>query len=306
MSKILVTGASGMIGSAIKELNLRNVVYLSHKDLDLRDFLKTLEIFQEIKPTHIIHTAAIVGGVGGNSAHPGQYFLDNIKINTNVLEAARQTGVEKLVSFMSTCIFPNECTYPLSEKDLHKGEPHSSNFGYAYAKRMLDVQNRAYHKEYGCNFVSVIPTNIYGPFDNYSIENGHVLPALIHKIYLAKKNEIPFIVWGSGEPLREFVYSSDIAKLSLWILDNYNENDPIILTSGIENSIKEMVYLIAEKIKFTGEIIFDKTKPDGQFRKPSNNTKLKKHLPNFKFITVEEGISKTVDWFLNNYPNIRK
>ncbi|MCX6800151.1 MAG: NAD-dependent epimerase/dehydratase family protein, partial [Candidatus Falkowbacteria bacterium] len=186
-------------------------------------------------------------GIGGNSAHPGQYFLDNIRINTNVLDAARQVGVEKLVSFMSTCIFPNDCTYPLNEKDLHKGDPHPSNFGYAYAKRMLDIQNRAYHKEYDCNFVSVIPTNVYGPYDNYSIENGHVLPALIHKIYLAKKNETPFVVWGSGEPLREFVYSQDIAKLSLWALDNYNEESPIIFTSGIENSIKDAVYLIAKK-----------------------------------------------------------
>lgn len=306
MSKILITGANGLVGSAIKKINPENTVYLTHTDADLVNFEATKKIFSDIKPDKVIHLAAVVGGVGANLAHPGKFFYDNIMINTNVLEAARLTGVEKLISFMSTCVFPDQCAYPLNEKDLHNGPPHPSNFGYAYTKRMLDVQSRAYRKEYGCNYIVGIPTNIYGPHDNFSIENGHVLPALIHKVFLAKQNGTAFTVWGSGKPLREFVYSEDIARLALWALDNYNDEAPIIFSSGIENSIKELVYLIARKMDFVGDIIFDETKSDGQFRKPSDTKKLKEYHPSFDFIGVEEGLGRTIGWFLENYKNIRK
>lgn len=304
--KLLITGANGLVGSAIKRLDPPNAVYLTHEDLDLTDFAKTKEVFNDIKPTHIIHAAAVVAGVGGNINHPGLYFRDNIMINTNVLEAARLVGVKKLLSFMSTCIFPDKCEYPLNEKDLHNGPPHPSNFAYAYAKRMQDVQSRAYRKEWGCNYITAIGTNIYGPNDNFNLENAHVLPALIHKCYLAKQNGTELYVWGSGKPLREFVLSDDVAKLALWALENYNEESPIIFTSGIETSIKDAVNLVAESMGFKGKIALDDTKPDGQFRKPSDTTKLKKYLPDFNFTSLEEGIKKTVAWFLKNYPSIRK
>jgi GDP-L-fucose synthase len=304
--KTIVTGAGGMVGYAIQKLNLPDMVFLTKKDVDLTDFEKTKEVFQEIKPDRVIHLAALVGGIGGNSIHSGEYFYKNLMINTNVLESSRQVNVKNLVSCMSTCIFPNECEYPLNEKDLHKGPPHPSNFGYAYAKRMLDIQSTAYRKEWNCNFNVVIPTNIYGPNDNFSLEEGHVLPALIHKCYLAKKNNTDMLVWGSGKPLREFVLSDDIAKLILWTLDNYSEDSPIILSSGIEVSIKETVELVAEKMKFKGKIVFDSTKPDGQYRKPSDTTKLKKYLPDFKFSSLDKGLENTINWFEQNYPNIRK
>lgn len=303
--KILVTGGSGLIGSAIARLSLPNMIFVGKNDADLTDPNQTKKLFEKVKPTHIIHLAAHVGGVGGNSTHPGEYFRDNILINTNVLEAARLSGVKKLLSFLSTCIFPDSGVFPLNEKNLHAGPPHPSNFGYAYAKRMLEVQTMAYRKEWSCNYITVIGTNVYGPNDNFSLENGHVVSSLIHKFFLAKKNQTDMPVWGSGKPLREFVFSDDIAKLALWALENYDEPSPLILSSGIEISIKELVLLVAKKMKFTGKIIFDSEKPDGQFRKPSDMTKLLKYLPNFQFTPIEKGIEQTVKWFLTNYPNAR-
>jgi len=298
---ILVTGGSGLVGSAINA-NIK----LSTNDVDLRDWKSTLSLFKHLKPNKVIHCAARVGGLGGNINHKGEFFYENIMINTNVLEACRQVGVKKVVSFLSTCVFPDDVEYPLTEKKIHLGEPHSSNYAYAYAKRMTEVQSRAYNEQYGTNYVCVIPTNIYGPNDNFDLENGHVLPSLIHKCYLAKKNNTDFKVWGSGTPLREFIYSEDVAKLSEWILDNYKEQEPIILSTSEEISIKDVVDIIVNKFNFKGKVIWQSDKPDGQFRKPSDNSKLKSYLPNFEFTPIEEGIEKTIKWFINNYEEIRK
>lgn len=306
MPKILITGASGMVGSAIKRLNLVDGIFIDKNDLDLTDFEKTKNYFAKKSPEMIIHLAAVVGGIDNNIKNPGSFYRDNILINTNVLEAARLANVEKLISFMSTCVFPDKTEYPLKEINLYKGPPHPSNFGYAYAKRMLDVQSRAYRKQWGCNFCVAIPTNIYGPNDNFSLESGHVIPSLIHRTYLAKKDKDNLIVWGSGKPLREFIFADDIAKLSIWALDNYNEESPIIFSPGQEISIKDLVELIAEKMDFKGKAIFDAAKPDGQFKKPSDNSKIKKLNSNFSFTTISKGLDLTIEWFLNNYPNIRK
>lgn len=306
MKKTLVTGAGGLVGYAIQQLNPENFVYITRKDADLTDFAQTKKIFDEVKPNHVIHLAAEVAGIGGNIIHSGGYFRNNTMINVNVLEAARLARVDKLISFMSTCVFPDPCTYPLNERDIHKGPPHPSNAGYAYSKRMLEVQSRAYRKEWGCNFIVAIPTNIYGENDFWNLEDGHVVPSLIHKCFLAKKNNEDLEVWGDGKPLREFVYSKDIAKLILWAMENYNEETPIILSNGEEKSIKELVEIVVREMDFKGKVIFDTTKPSGQFRKPSDTSKLKKYLPDFKFTPLEEGIKNTVEWFIKNYPNIRK
>ena len=305
MTKTIVTGANGLVGNAIRLMNLANTAYLTREDVDLTDFTSTRNRFVELEPENVIHLAAQVGGIGGNLIHSGEYFRNNILINTNVLESARIAGSKKLISFVSTCVFPDKCTYPLNEKDLHNGPPHPSNFGYAYAKRMLEVQSSAYRKEWNCNYIVAIPTNIYGPNDNFSLTEGHVVPALIHRTYLAKQGDTNLSVWGSGKPLREFVYSGDIAKLTLWAIENYSEDTPIILTSGIETSIGELTEIVAKKMKFNGKLIFDSSKPDGQYRKPSDTTKLKNYLPNFQWTPLEEGIERTVDWFLRNYQNAR-
>jgi len=171
---------------------------------------------------------------------------------------------------------------------------------------MLDVQTEVYRDQYGVNFVSVIPTNIYGINDNFNIENGHVIPSLIHKCYLAKENNTDFVVWGSGKALREFIYSKDIGRLTNWALENYDENKPIILTTSDEISIKYLVNLIVEYVGFEGKVIFDKDKPEGQFRKPSDNSKLLSYIPDFEFTSIKDGLKETIKWFVENYENIRK
>jgi len=299
-SKLLVTGGNGLVGSAI------NANIKLGREYNLINPEETLKAFQLHKPTHVIHCAAKVGGLGGNMNYKGEYFHDNIMINTNVIESARNSGVTNLVAFLSTCIFPDNIEYPLTEKKIHLGEPHFSNYPYAYSKRMADIQIRAYREQYGLNYTSVIPCNIYGPNDNFSLEHGHVIPMLIHKLYLAQQNNTDFVVWGSGKPLREFIFSKDVAKLAEWALDNYDESEPIIFSTSIEISIMDLVDLLVTEFEFKGKVIFDNSKPDGQFRKPSDNSKLKSYLPDFEFTSIEEGIKETVYWFKENYDRARK
>ena len=298
--KLLVTGGNGLVGSTI-DCDLR-----IGSEFDLRDPKVCDDLFFNSKPLNVIHCAGKVGGLGGNMNFKGEFFYDNIMINTNVIESCRKYGVKKLVSFLSTCVFPADVTYPLTEKKIHLGEPHTSNYPYAYAKRMADIQLKAYREQYGLNYVSVIPTNIYGPKDNFNLDNGHVIPSLIHKCYLAKKTGGDFKVWGSGKPLREFIYSEDIGRLTEWILENYNEEEPIILSTSEEVSIKTVVELIVKYMDFRGNVVWQDDKPDGQFRKPSDNSKLLSYLPDFKFTNIEKGLEKTINWFINNYESSRK
>lgn len=298
--KRLVTGGTGLVGSAI----LADVKV--GRQYDLTNPLVCDSMFNEHKPTHVIHCAAKVGGLGGNMNYKGEYFHDNIMINTNVIESARKSGVTNLVSFLSTCVFPDNIEYPLTEKKIHLGEPHFSNYPYAYAKRMADIQIRAYREQYGVKYTSVIPCNIYGPNDNFSLEHGHVIPMLMHKLYLAQQRNEDFVVWGSGKPLREFIFSKDVAKLAEWALDNYDESEPIIFSTSNEISIIDLVDLLVKEFEFKGRVIFDDSKPDGQFRKPSDNSKLKSYLPDFEFTSIEEGIRETVYWFKENYDRARK
>ena len=297
----LLTGAKGLVGVTIDA----DIRIDGREQVDLRNWDETLEFFKAVKPTKVIHCAAKVGGLGANMNYMGEFFYDNMMINLNVLEAARQTNVEKVVSFLSTCIYPDKVEYPLTEEKVHLGPPHSSNYAYAYAKRMLDVQSRAYKKQYGLNYVCVVPTNIYGPHDNYHLENAHVVPALIHKCYLAKKNNTPLTVWGSGAPLREFIFSKDVGRLTEWALENYDDDAPIIFSNAEEVTIKDMVEAVVEAVEFSGDVIFDMEKPDGQFRKPTDPSRLLAHIPGFKFTPLKEGIKESVDWFIENYPNVR-
>jgi GDP-L-fucose synthase len=301
-NKILVTGGNGLVGS---EFVGDHYFKPSSKLYDLRRTEDANRLMLKGFDS-IIHCAAKVGGVGGNMNFKGDFFYDNIMINTNIIEGARMSGVKNLVAFLSTCVFPDNVEYPLTESKIHLGPPHTSNDAYAYAKRMTDIQIRAYREQYGLNYKSVIPSNIYGPNDNYDIINGHVLPSLIHKCYLARENKTPLSIWGSGKPLREFIFSKDVAKLTEWVLENYNENEPIILSTSEEISIMDVVGIIVELMNFKGNVIFDSSKPDGQFRKPSDNSKIKNYLPDFKFTPIYEGLKETIEYFENHYNVIRK
>jgi GDP-L-fucose synthase len=249
-----------------------------------------------------------VGGLFANMREKVEFFRENILINDNIMECCRIYKVQKLVSFLSTCIFPDKTTYPIDETMLHDGPPHSSNEGYAYAKRLIDTMSRAYAEEYNCNFTSIIPTNIYGPADNFSIESGHVIPGLIHKCVLAKRNGTDFTIWGSGTPLRQFIYSRDLAELTVWVLREYHDPTPITLSvdEKEEVSIKDVALAVAKACKFEGEVVFDTSKADGQFKKTASNKKLRGLRPDYKFTGIEEGIQKAVDWFEANYDTARK
>jgi GDP-L-fucose synthase len=303
MSRI-ITGSRGLIGSQFEGIGLHS----GNSDLTNQENVEWhfMMINNRTEIDSVIHTAAKVGGVGANMKYKGEFFYDNIMMNTNIIETCRQYNVKNLVVFLSTCIFPDEVEYPLTESKIHLGPPHTSNDAYAYAKRMADIQIRAYREQYGLNYKSVIPTNVYGINDNFDIENGHVIPSLIHKCYLARENKTPLEIWGSGKPLREFIYNKDVAKLTEWVLDNYNESEPIILSTSEEISIKDVVGIIVELMNFKGEINFNTDKPDGQFRKPSDNSKIKNYLPDFKFTPLYDGLKETIEWFENNYPNVRK
>ncbi|CAL4153771.1 unnamed protein product [Meganyctiphanes norvegica] len=315
MSKkvIMVTGGSGLVGKSmqkvIKEENPEDEewIFLSSKDADLLDAQSTSAVFEKYKPTHVIHLAALVGGLYRHLGQNLEMMRLNLRINDHVMEACREHKCQKVVSCMSTCIFPDETTYPIEESMLHSGPPHNSNCGYAYAKRMIDVANHLYARDHGMQCTGVIPTNIYGPFDNFSLADSHVLPGLVHKCYLAQKENKPFVISGTGTPRRQFIFSEDLARLIVWTLRDYPEIDPILLSvsEDEEISIKELAELIAEAYDFKGEIIYDTSKSDGQFKKTTTNKKLKSYLPDYKFKSIKDGIQETVDWFKASYPNVR-
>ena len=191
---------------------------------------------------------------------------------------------------------------------LHNGPPHHSNDAYAYAKRMLEVQSKAYQEQYNKNFICVIPTNIYGPFDNFSLEDGHVIPALIHRCYLNKKNNEKFIVRGTGKPLRQFIYSEDLAKLIMWSLIDYHDKSSIILSVNEKDeiSIENIARIIARSYDYENNIVFDDSYSDGQYKKTADNQKLMNLIKNFDFTKIEDGIKNNVDWFIKNYDTCRK
>jgi len=279
-------------------------VFIGSKDADLRDLAQTKRLFDKYKPTHVIHLAALVGGLYRNMRYKLSFLRDNMLINDNVLQSAHETGVIKVISCLSTCVFPDKVAYPLDESKIHLGPPHESNYGYAHAKRMVDIANRAYHDEHGRNFTSAIPTNVFGPNDNFDLEDSHVIPALVHKCLLAKRNNTPFVVFGSGKPLRQFIYSYDLAKLFIWQLREYDEIDPVILSVGEDEevSIKQVADAIVAAVGFNGEYKFDPSRADGQFRKPASNQKLLSLLGGkFPFTPFEEALRDTVQWLVEHY-----
>jgi len=310
---VLVTGGSGLVGRAVQHVvnedkNTDKYIFLSSKDGDLRKMEQCEAIFEKYKPTHVLHLAAFVGGLFRNMAYPVDFWNNNVNMNNNIMECCHKHNVTKLVSCLSTCIFPDKTPYPITETMIHNGPPHSSNAPYAYAKRMIDIQNKAYHQQYKRMFTSVIPTNIYGPHDNWNLKDGHVIPALIHKCYNANRDGTEFLCFGSGKPLRQFIFSHDLARLMVWTIDNYNSVEPLILSvdDGAEISIKDVVDSIVEAMDFKGTVKWDTSKADGQYKKTASNDKLRGLHPTFKFTSFKDGIEKTVKWFVENYETCRK
>jgi len=309
--KILITGGTGLVGSAIKKISNRypkySFIFISSKDCDLTDFQETTQIFLKLNPDYVIHLAANVGGLFKNMNQKVKMFEDNLMINYNVVKCCHAFNIKKLVAVLSTCIFPDEVSYPITEEMLHQGPPHVSNEGYAYAKRMLEIHIKKYREEYNKDFVCVSPCNVYGPNDNFNLEESHVIPAIIHKCYLAKKNNTEFILKGTGKALRQFIYSEDLGELILKILEKNNISYPnIILSPKKEYSIKEVAENIKEAFNYRKEITLETQYSNGQYRKNVSNQKLLSLFPEFKFTSLEYGIRETISWFINNYNTCRR
>jgi len=305
--RVVITGGTGMVGAGFRSIETEHeLIFVGSKDYDLRYLDDTRCMVRDHCPEAIIHLAARVGGVKGNSDFVADFFSDNIRINTNVLSVAHKLGVGKVVSLLSTCVYPDAVVYPLTEEQIHDGEPHPSNFGYAYAKRMLDVHSRALRQQYGCNFICAVPNNLYGPYDNFDLENGHVIPSIIRKVWEAKQTGNPPVLWGDGSPLREFTYSRDIAIALLFLLENYDLAAPVNIGTTNEVSIKNIVSMICESLEYDGEIVWDITKPSGQFKKPSSNKRfLSLGWPSASYTPLRKGIQLTCKWFKESYPNVR-
>ena len=311
MIKTYVTGHNGMVGSAIirelkKHKNKREIITESKESLDLTDQFKVNSYIKKIKPDEIIIAAAKVGGIHANSTYPAEFIYDNLTIASNLIHAAYTNNVKKLLYLGSSCIYPRESNQPIIEESLLTGPLESTNEWYAISKIAGIKLCQAYRKQYNCNFISAMPTNLYGIQDNYHLQNAHVIPAIMHRAWIAKNNKRKeLIIWGSGNPTREFLFVDDLAKGCLFLLDNYSDDIPINIGTGIEISIKELAKQICDVVGFEGKLIFDETKPDGTPRKVVDVSKI--NSLGWKAQTdLSDGLKISYDWFLRNYETLRK
>lgn len=294
-SKIFIAGHNGMVGSAIlrnlQDKGFSNFVLKSSKELDLRDAKAVADFFEEEKPEFVFLAAAKVGGIVANNTYRADFLYENLMIQNNVIHEAYKNKVEKLLFLGSSCIYPKLAPQPLKEEYLLTGILEPTNEPYAIAKIAGIKMCDAYRSQYGCNFISVMPTNLYGPNDNYDLQNSHVLPAMIRKFHEAKLNGTSVELWGTGSPKREFLHADDMAEACVFLMENYNEPGLVNIGTGEDLSIKELAEMIQKITKFEGEIIWDHTKPDGTPRKLMDVSKL--HELGWKHkIALEEGITK--------------
>lgn len=322
MKKLLITGADGLVGHAFQ--NLENQ-YPQYKFLfnrrgsgvnqefwntelvfvpgDLRNIEEVKRIFQNTKPDIVIHLGARVGGIQRNLSQPAQQFDDNILINTNTIIAARECNVEKFIGCGSVCAFPGNADL-LTEENYLQGEPYPAHKSYAYSKRMMTIQLEAYKQQYNFNSCTILPTNLYGKHDNYNMLDGHVIACLTHKAYLAEKTNTQLEVWGDGSPIREFVYSEDLARICMKLLE-LDEMPSRLIIPGEEKSILEVTGEICYNFIIEKPVHWNTDKPNGQMKRKTDPTLFNKTFPDFKFTNFEDGIKTSIEWFKENYPNVR-
>ena len=306
---ILVTGASGLLGSAVcKVLKEKQFNYIEHnsKICNLLDKNQVNPYFKSLKQNFnidtVIHCAAEVGGVLKNTQYKEEMFINNININNNVFDACNEQKIFNFVNILSTCLFPNNAQYPLTPEQINNNDPHNSAFGYALAKRLSYNFVNSYNRVFNKNWINIIPTNIYGINDNFNLLNSHVIPALIRKAYDCKINNEDYVIWGDGESLRQFIFSEDLAKLIIWTLDNWKSNEPFMAVNPKEYAIKDIAFMIADKFNLNKDKIkFDTSKPSGIYKMPAIT-----NAEWYKFIPLDTGLEKTIKWFEENYNIIRK
>ncbi|AWI06389.1 GDP-L-fucose synthase family protein [Clostridium drakei] len=309
-SKIYVAGHRGLVGSAIvrklKEKNYTNIIGKTHSELDLTNLLEVEEFFKKEKPEYVFLAAAKVGGILANSTYPADFIYKNLQIQNNVIGMAYKYEVKKLMFLGSSCIYPKMCPQPIKEEYLLSGYLEETNEAYALAKISGLKMCQFFNKQYGTKYISVMPTNLYGPYDNFHPENSHVMPALIRRFHEAKDSNVPeVVVWGSGTPLREFLYSEDMADACIYLMETYKENEFFNIGTGKEISIRGLAELIKKIIGYEGRLVFDFSKPDGTPRKLLDVSRLEAAGWTYK-IELKEGIKKTYKWFVENYINNQK
>jgi GDP-L-fucose synthase len=303
--KIYIAGHTGLVGSAIlrllQKMGYSSIVVRTSSELDLRDQGKVLEFFEQEKPKYVFMAAARVGGILANQSFPASFIYDNLAIQTNVIHASYLTNVEKLLFLGSSCIYPKNAPQPIQEDYLMTGFLEPTNDAYAVAKIAGIKMCQAYHRQYGCNYISVMPPNLYGPGDNYDLKNAHVLPALIRKFHESKlNNDSTVVVWGTGKPRREFLHVDDAALACYFLMEHYESPEIINIGSGLDYSIREMAELIKRITQFSGDLVFDESKPDGTPRKLLNIDKIKQNGWSAT-IDLETGLLNTYADFATNY-----
>jgi len=308
--KIFVAGHTGLVGSAIvrnlKTKGYNNFVYRTEEELDLTDQAKVNEFFKTEKPGWVVLAAAKVGGIHSNNIYPADFIRINLKIETNVIDACYIYGVKKLLFLGSGCIYPRMAPQPIKEEYLLTSPLELTNEAYAVAKIAGLKMCQYYNQQYGTNFISVMPANLYGPNDNFDYENSHVLPALMRKIHEAKVNgDQTATIWGSGKAMREFMFIDDVGDACVFLMENYNENQFLNIGTGQEVTIRDLAEIIKEVVGFKGEFVYDSSKPDGTPRKLLDITRLKNVGWKHK-VELKEGIGITYKWFLDNYENLRR
>ncbi|ONI45555.1 GDP-fucose synthetase [Candidatus Epulonipiscium fishelsonii] len=302
--KIFVAGHRGLVGSQIleclKEQGYTNLITRTHQELDLQNQQAVKDFFSKEKPEYVFLAAAHVGGIHANNTYPADFIMKNLQIECNVIDSSYKNKVKKLLFLGSSCIYPKFCGQPMKEEYLLTSELEKTNEAYAIAKIAGLKMCEYYNKQYGTNFVSVMPTNLYGPNDNFDLENSHVLPALLRKVHEAKLNNSPTIeVWGSGKPLREFLYVKDMAEACIYIMENYNETPFLNIGTGVEISIRDLAETIKEVVSYDGTLVFNAEKPDGTPRKLLDVSKLH-NLGWHHKVDLKEGIKKTYNWYLED------
>ncbi len=304
-SKIYIAGHRGLVGSAITRklqgLGYTNLIFRTFEELNLLDQKATADFLAEEKPEYVFLAAAKVGGIQANDMLPAEFIFENIQIQNNIIHNAYLSGVKKLLFLGSSCIYPRECPQPIKEEYFMTGPLEKTNEAYAVAKIAGIKMCQAYNKQYGAKFISVMPTNLYGPNDNFNLESSHVLPALLRKFYDAKtKNEKAVVMWGTGSPMREFLHVDDLADACVYLMNIYDDGEIVNIGTGEDIVIKDLANLIKKIVGFKGEIMNDMTKPDGTPRKLLDVSKL--HSLGWKHkILLEDGIKKTYEWFLENH-----
>ncbi|RDH81032.1 MAG: GDP-fucose synthetase [endosymbiont of Galathealinum brachiosum] len=308
--KIYVAGHRGLVGSAIvrnlEKNGFNNFVFRTSNELDLTNQADVNQFFETEKPDYVFLAAAKVGGIHANDTYPADFIRDNLQIQTNVIDSAYRSKAKKLLFLGSSCIYPKFSPQPMKEEHLLTGELESTNEWYAIAKIAGIKMCQAYKKQYGFNAISLMPTNLYGPGDNFNLENSHVMPALIRKFHDAKINNMSVVeVWGTGKPKREFLHVDDMADASVFLMNNYDGEEFINVGVGEDVSIMELAEIIKKTVGFEGELKFDSTKPDGTPRKLLDVSKLEQAGWKAKVLLID-GVKTTYDWFLSNQEMYRK